>query len=339
MIEAGVNSRLLRCFMSKVHFSGTTLLITLSIAGLAQVATTKPPARTGVSSASHAIELAQSGRCSEAIPLLKKGMGQTTDKDVRRNAGLAGIRCAMVKNQFDAAQDFLRILVRDFPDDPEVLYTAVHTYSDLATRASEQLAMRAPNSGPAHELKAESLEMQGKWNEAAKEYQRILEQNPQTPGIHFRIGRLLLSEPNPPADVADEAKKQFQQELAIDRSNAAAEYVLGELAREAQQWDDAIQHFTRAAKLDSAFGDAFLGWGSALISTKKFADAITPLETAVKLEPQNPAAHYNLAVAYSRVGRKPEADREFAIHRQMVEKNPPDQGAATTGTQPSNAPQ
>ena len=34
-------------------------------------------------------------------------------------------------------------------------------------------------------------------------------------------------------------------------------------------------------------------------------------------------AHYNLAVALSRVGRKEEADREFAIHRKMQEANPP----------------
>ena len=309
--------------MSRVHLLRPSLVLAFSFAAFAQAPATKPPARSGASSASRAVELARSGHCSEAIAPLKKAMVQTTDKATIRSAGLAGLRCAMVKNQFDSAEDFLRALVHDFPNDPEVLYAAVHTYSDLATRASEQLASRAPNSAPAHELKAESFEMQGKWNDAAKEYQTILQQQPQLPGIHFRIGRLLLSEPNPPADVADQAKREFKQELAIDPSNAGAEYVLGELAREAQQWDDAIQHFTRAASLDSGFGDAFLGWGSALISVKKFSDAVPPLEIAVKLEPQNPSAHYDLAIAYTRAGRKQEGDREFAIHRQMVQKQPP----------------
>jgi tetratricopeptide (TPR) repeat protein len=142
------------------------------------------------------------------------------------------VRCAMVMNQFDAAEDFLRILNREFPGDPEVLYTAVHTYSDLATKASQDLATHAPNSAQAHELSAESLEMQGKWEQAAKEYQKVLQQNPRLPGIHFRMGRLLLSEPNPPPDAAEQAKKEFQQELEIDPSNAGAEYVLGELARQ-----------------------------------------------------------------------------------------------------------
>jgi tetratricopeptide (TPR) repeat protein len=315
------------------------LLVLISSPLSAQTPAAKSAKADNGSAGQHALNLAKGGHCGEAVPLLKKAIPQSSDKDFRRSAGLAGVRCAMVKNQFDAAEDFLRMLNREFPNDPEVLYTSVHTYSDLATHASQQLATRAPNSAQAHELNAESLEMQGKWEQASKEYQKVLQQNPQLPGIHFRVGRLLLSEPNPPADAAEQAKKEFQLELEIDPSNAGAEYVLGELARQAQQWDDAVTHFTRAAKLDSSFGDAYLGWGVALVSTRKFSDAVRPLETAVKLEPQNPAAHYNLAIAYTRTGRKQEGDREFAIHREMVQKNPPAQGEAQPPGQPAPAPQ
>jgi tetratricopeptide (TPR) repeat protein len=297
--------------------------VLFALTGLLSLAQVSKPSRAAApsQSAQYAVDLAKSSRCREAIPLLKRDLPKTADKELKRSAGLAGVRCAMVTNQFEAAEDFLRILTREFPGDPEVLYTSVHTYSDLATRASQRLARSAPNSAQAHELNAESLEVQEKWDQAAKEYQKIVEQNPQLPGIHFRLGRLLLSEPNPPADAAEQAKKEFQQELAIDPSNAGAEYVLGELAREAQQWDDAIQHFSRAAKLDPGFGDAFLGWGGTLVSEKKFLEAVGPLESAVKLEPANPAAHYNLATAYTRSGRKQEGEKEFAIHREMVQKN------------------
>ena len=54
---------------------------------------------------------------------------------------------------------------------------------------------------------------------------------------------------------------------------------------------------------------------------KKYDDAIPPLQIAVKLEPANPATHYNLATAYSRAGRKAEADKEFAVHSQMMQKS------------------
>ena len=318
----------MRKYISVLQLS--SFLVVFSILHL-QAQASKPSSPPNLlSSAQRAIHLAESGHCQEAIPLLKKVIAQISDKDLKRTAGLDGVRCAMGSNQFDAAEDFLRGLNREFPGDPEVLYTSVHTYSDLATRASQRLAMSAPNSAQAHELNAESLELQGKWDEAAKEYEAIAQQNPRLPGLHFRRGRLLLSEPNPPADAAQQAKKEFQQELEIDPNNAGAEYVLGELARQDSQWDEAIQHFSRATALDAGFGDAFLGLGTALLSAKRFSDAIPPLQSAVKLEPLNPGAHYNLATAFTRVGRREEAEKEFAIHRQMTQKDDAGQGQQST---------
>ncbi len=138
--------------------------------------------------------------------------------------------------------------------------------------------------------------MQGKWDEAAAEYRLILEQNAQLPGIHFRIGRLILSKPETPTTAAD-ARKEFEDELKIDPNNAGAEYILGELSAQGQQWDEAVQHFSRAARLDAGFAEAALGLGSAYVSSGKFAEAIPPLESYVKLQPGNPAGHYQLAIS------------------------------------------
>ncbi len=266
-----------------------------------------------------AITLARTGHCEQALPLLKKTGPHVTDKQAQREGGFAAVQCAMALDQRDVAIDTLRSLSREFPQDPEVLYIIVHTYSDISSRAAQQLATTAPDSPSAHQLLAESFEMQGKWNEASAEYRAILKTHPQQPGIHFRLGRLLLSKPDPGPTAAEDAKKEMQQELAIDPGNAGAEYVLGELARQNHQWDDAVTHFARAAKLDVNFSDAYLGLGASLIQQKRFSDAISPLETAVKLEPRNPDAHYNLAMAYSRTGRKPESEKEFAIHRQLTQ--------------------
>jgi Tfp pilus assembly protein PilF len=272
------------------------------------------------------VSLAKGGHCKEALPALKKAAQHGVESSLKREVGFAGVRCAMSAGETDAAVDFLRFLKREFPHDPDVLYVAVHTYSDASTRESLELATSAPASYQAHQLNAESLEVQGKWDEAEKEYRQVLTQNPRQPGIHYRLGRILLSKPDFGPAAAEQAKKEFLQELEIDPSNAGAEYVLGALARQNQQWDDAIQHFSRATRLDAGFGDAFLDLGTSLVSAKKYAEAIPPLETAVRLEPHNPAAHYTLAVAYRRDGRKVDADREFAIHRKMTEQNDALQG-------------
>src|SRR5216683_3672067 len=332
MIKAGVHDACLVFLMRRFFLSVWSLLLFFSF--LASFCVGQPSGTTAGSDpaqeAQRALNLAKAGHCRESLPLLRKAAarGTQTQKDLKRQAGFAGVRCAMLDVNPDTATEFLRGLARDFPRDPEVLYLSVHTYSDLSTRAAQELATSAPNSSQAHELNAEALEMEGKWDEAVKEYETVLRQDPHSPGVHFRLGRLILSKPKPGPDMAERAKKEFQQELEIDPNNAGAEYVLGELARQAQQWEEAIQHFARACKLDAGFGDAFLGLGTSLMSVKRFPEAIAPLETAVKLEPANPTAHYILATAYTRSGRTQDSEREFVIHRQMMQKSEP---AGTAG--------
>jgi tetratricopeptide (TPR) repeat protein len=276
------------------------------------------PLPDAAAAARNATALAEAGHCAAALPVLKNSIWQIADQDLKRKVGMDGVRCAMTLDRPDAALDFLQVLVQKFPQDPDVLYAEVHAFSDLSKEASQKLAKTAPASPQAHELLAESYEMQGKWDEAEKQYRAIVAQNPTLPGIHFRLGRLLLSMPNPPANAPADAKTEFERELLIDPSNAGAEYVLGELARQKQSWTDAIAHFSRAAKLDPQFAEAFLGLGISLMSLKQYSEAVAPLETAVKLDPKSPESHYQLATAYTRSGRKQDSEREFAIHRRLV---------------------
>ena len=242
-----------------------------------------------------------------------------TDKPLAKRVGVDGVRCATLLQRWDQLLDFVRILNQKFPGDPEVLYISVHAYSDLSTQAAQQLATTAPHSLPALELDAEANEMQGHWDQAEKDYREILAKNPRYPGIHFRLARLLLSRPNPGPDFQQEAKKELQAELQIDPSNAGAEYVSGELARQTQDFAEAVHHFTRATELDASFADAWLGLGMSLVEEKQYATAIAPLKTAVRLEPSNPAGHYALATAYARTGNKEAAEREFALQQQAAQ--------------------
>jgi tetratricopeptide (TPR) repeat protein len=277
----------------------------------------KPAGAVTPAVAEHAATLAESGRCAEALPVLAKAAPHITDKELQKRVGLDGVRCATTLQQPEPLQDFLRMLSRQFPHDPQVLYILTHAYSDLAARAARELATTAPTSIPALEMDADAAEQQAKWDQAEKDYRKILEQNPRYPEIHFRLARLLLSKPSPPPDFVEQAKKELQQELEIDPANAGAEYVLGELARQAQELPGAVQHFSKATELDPNFAGAYLGLGMALLAEKKYPEAIAPLEQAVKLQPANPAGHYNLATAYARTGRREDADREFALQQKI----------------------
>jgi|SRR6185437_11166377 predicted Zn-dependent protease len=265
-----------------------------------------------------ALDLADHGRCAEALLVLKRA-AQGTDKQLSYHAALTGARCAMTLQRRADALELLAVLARKFPDDPEAAYTSARYLSQLANETAEHLAATAPNSLQVRKMNAEALESQGKGDEAIAEYRKLLAEDPKVPELHFRIARLLL-EKNPPQ--TDEAKKELDEELKIAPNNSAAEFAVGEIARRDADWPTAIEHFQRAANLDAGFVEAFLALGMSLNSANQFQEAIAPLERYTKMQPEDPAGHYQLATAYSRTGNKEAAQRELAEQRRLVEANP-----------------
>jgi tetratricopeptide (TPR) repeat protein len=298
-------------------FSFLIFSLTTTWFATGQAATNKPLSAAG--DAQRAINLAESGHCPEAMPLLKRTIRQATDENLKKRIGLDGLHCAMTRDTPYDSLDFLAVLTRDFQHDPEVLYAATHAFSDLSMRSSQDLAKDAPFSFQVHELNAEALEVQGRWDEAAAEYRKILEINPLLPGVHARLGRALLANRQPSETELAQAKKAFEEEIEIDPRNAGAEYVLGQLAADSNDLSTSVQHFTRATKLDVTFSEAYLGLGTSLNSAKRFADAIAPLEAYEKMAPDSPTGHYQLALAYAGAGRKEDANREAALQRQSSE--------------------
>jgi tetratricopeptide (TPR) repeat protein len=311
------------------RYPGKAALFVLSItsvwfapASVAQQAKGAPAPTAGLSP-EKAITLAEQGRCRESIAALKHTMSSQVPPDIRKRAGVVGIRCSLTLDDRDAASDFIRLLNKQFSRDPDVLFVLVHAYSDLSTRTAQDLGRTAPQSLAAHKLNAEALEMQGRWEPAQLEYEGIIEKEPNAPGMHFLLGRLLLSKPDAGPEAGERAKQEFLKEVEIDPKNAGAQYILGELARRDEKCEEALSRFSEAAKLDSNFAEAYLGWGTCLVALRRYEEAIPPSREAVRLAQGNPAAHYNLAVALSRSGKKEEAEKEFAIQRQLTQSPAP----------------
>jgi tetratricopeptide (TPR) repeat protein len=297
-------------------FSAAVLAVSLLSASLVAQTTAKPAL-----SVEHFTSLAETGHCQEALPQLKRILPQVSDVTLKRRIGGAGVRCAMTINDAGTAVTFLAWLNREFPHDPAILYLSSHVYSDLSLRASNELLMTAPGSPQVHELNAEALETMGKWKEAAEEYRAVLAKDPGMQGIHYRLGRLLLSENDAPESNKAAAKTEFEEELKIDPNNAGAEFVLGELARQAELWPEAIAHCSKATKLDTSFADAYFALGRSYLGADRPAQAIAPLEMAARLQPNNPAVHFQLATAYRHAGRKADADRAFLAYKETAERS------------------
>jgi len=274
------------------------------------------------STAERAADLAEHGNCAEAMPLIHDALehaDQLTDRDLKRRMGAAGVRCAMMLNHQGAATTLLAWLEDEFPHDPEILFMAAHVYADLSTRSSQELTDAAPDSPLVIELNAENFEKHGDWSKAIAEYRVLLKREPTMPGIHYRIGQIILNLPAT-ATSNEDARKEFEQELKVYPQNAAAEYFLGELARKSGHLPHAIEHFTNATKLNAGLAEPYFGLGRCLLDAGRAADAVGPLETAEKLTPENPTIHFTLAHAYQQVGRKADAAREFALQKSTSEK-------------------
>src|SRR5436309_11907584 len=235
-----------------LRFAGPLGAILAAAPLFGQVPAKSSPTTASSTAVEHAVDLAAKGHCPEALPILKRSISGLTDKQLEYRAAMATARCAMSLDQAQTAVNALWILKRDFPKDPEVLYIMTHYFSQLAARAAQEMADLAPTSYQARELEAESLESHENWDAAGNEYRKILEQNPNLPGIHFRLGRVALSKTESAANT-EEARKEFEAELKIDPRNAAATFWLGEIARRSGDWGQAIPRFTDAAKLDSGF--------------------------------------------------------------------------------------
>src|SRR5665647_2769626 len=98
----------------------------------------------------------------------------------------------------------------------QVLYHTGRLFGNYAYLQTMKLARVAPDSVWLHQAAGEANESQGLLDEAMSEYRRVLAVAPNRPGIHFRLGRVLLSRSgqakgDPAAE--SEALKEFGLEL------------------------------------------------------------------------------------------------------------------------------
>lgn len=286
----------------------------------AAVSGTVPSTYSPAAAAGQGIALASKGYCHQALPVLKKAIPHLADRQLQYHAAMASAQCGMSVNQMDAVVEALVLLNRNFPDDPKVLYMTTRYYSELANRTAHKLLQNAPSSPEAQELVAEALQAQGKWNEAEDAYRKILAKYPNQPGVHYELGRVILSKPLSPA-VSAEAEKEFEAELKIDPTSPAAEFMLGEIAWRERKLSEAIEHFSQATKFDVGFAEAYLGLGIALNAAGKYSEAVTVLEKYVAMNSTDPAGHYQLAIAYSRTGNKLKANQQLALLRETAAKS------------------
>jgi tetratricopeptide (TPR) repeat protein len=259
---------------------------------------------------------AELGRYRSAVTILASAFDHPPDPDTGRLIGLHLQQSYVQLQEFDKAIFTGEELVRRYPNDPEVLFQASRLHADRSYELMSELIRAAPDSAWTHYANAQVQESLDRFDVAAQEYRNALQRDPHLPAAHYRLGRVILRISTAPAS-REEAKHEFEKELAISPTNSDAEYELGETEREGGRLEAASSHFERALQYHPEFVEANVAMAKTLLALNRAGDALSHLQKAVRLDPGNRMVHYLLASVYKSLGDGQGAAREIALYRKL----------------------
>jgi tetratricopeptide (TPR) repeat protein len=139
---------------------------------------------------------------------------------------------------------------------------------------------------------------------AGKAFEALVSRYPETPNVHYAAGVFFLQEE------PDKAIEEFTRELDVQPGHP---WSLMQIAFEYLKRGDAATALPWAQKAVSAAPNAFpahKALGQALLETGDVDGAVKELMIGIKLAPESPGLHFQLARAYQRAGRLDDATRE-----------------------------
>jgi len=253
---------------------------------------------------------------------LEKSFQYLRDPQLQYQAGTDLISLYYQSRDLDHALDVLRALEGARPNDPNMLYTAYRTYTELAASTLATLAQVAPESAQMHRILAQAQQSQDDFSGAIAQYRKAMELDPGLPGLHFELGQAILAN-STDEPARQEAEKEFRLALSDDPTDANSQYMLGEIEWLRTKPREALEHYSDAVRLQPDFVDAHIAMGKALTTLGRADEALQQLSDAVRLDPQNEVAHYRLAQAYRKLGRAEDAERETATFRKLRDAHMP----------------
>jgi len=161
--------------------------------------------------------------------------------------------------------------------------------------------------------------MRGDTKEAIEKFDAVLRDYPKEPNIHFRYGAFLMQ-----AD-PDRGIQEIGKTLELEPEHIPALVGLASIYLKREQPEAAREYAEKAVRLAPNDFATHVVYGRVLRDKDDAAGAVREFETAVRLAPASPEAHYNLATAYTALGRNNDAVRERAEFRRLRKITDPSQ--------------
>ncbi len=207
-----------------------------------------------------------------------------------------------------------------FPNDSTALYAlaVAHAREGDETRAVELLARLDPASAAMTQGWVEYR--RGRFAEAKEKFEESLRFQPDQQAAIAALGRLALND-NRDAD----AIPLLERALKLTSADAESTYQLGVLYARNGRVAEGRAMLERALTLRARYADPLYQLARLDLAEKKYSAALTRLQAAARILPDQEAIRLSLAQTYRALGRTAEAEKEFAevrrIKQARMEKN------------------
>jgi tetratricopeptide (TPR) repeat protein len=150
--------------------------------------------------------------------------------------------------------------------------------------------------------------------EARTAFDALLARYPDAPNVHYAYGVFMLNQD------ADAALKEFRRELEISPSHQPSMVQLAFEYMKRDELNTALPFAEKAVQLAPNMFPARNVLGRILFDLGQVERAIKELEEGARLAPTSPEMHFALARAYTRVGRKADANRERELFKRLQDE-------------------
>ena len=189
----------------------------------------------------------------------------------------------------------------------------------LAVRAAVQAIQLDPNLAEAYAALGYTTMHEFDWEQAAACLRRALALDPQCVPAHLTYAGFLAARRRS-AEAVAEARR------AVDLAPASVRprLVLAWMLNFDRHYEDAERELQTVLQMDGSYAMAHFRLGQVRIITRRWHEAIAPLESAVEITHRAPAALGLLAMAYGGDGRRADAEHLVdELERRAADENVP----------------
>jgi len=240
------------------------------------------------------------------------------DVKIQKEAGLELIEATSATGALEQAAAIAAKLEKALPQDPQILFAAYQISLQMADQTLISMAIAAPNSAELHMMMADQFAHQGDPDNAIAQYREAIRLNPRLPGVHFELATQLKASSDPTSRA--QAEHEYRTALTLNQADEKAWRGLADLMAEKGNFPAAKDDYIKALALFPKDSDAETGLAKLQMAHGDTKAAISLLESAVKDDPTNIVAHYQLSTAYRQTGRNAEASHEmdqFAHYKEL----------------------